>query len=444
MSAGTLLDMPRATPSSSSEGGHEGRVESASWLPEDDVLFVTGGDESVKIWDASDLQKCVVAMDLHAKVHSTCVIHSPKALAAAALGDATVRLIDLRTGRAVTTMQGHTAAVMCVSWGALGSNRLFSGGFDGTVRAWDVRMGARSLFLCDPYALQKNSPPLKCSSLNAEERQRNWSQAGRGNRNMTLADLSIQSSRCSRNPNKYLSTNNINYGHMARTHGTGPSHLANVTGAPASPPRRSAKDKLREGLWDEDAAKRARHAMEPPQREFQNEASIAHRGAVIALVLIPGTSVEGKSDGTLLSCGVDGKLRMWHASTGAPISQNFSALDVECWSKAVTLQLAVAGSPEDVCFLPEQDRISMRCLKTGDLLCGLAAHTQEVQCAVVLPNRGLLFTGGNDGRLLKWQLESKVPELSSESIIDLDVKEGEDISRLYSFKKPSDDVICVD
>merc|ERR1719305_120984 len=135
MSAGTLLDMPRATPSSLSEGGHEGRVEPASRLPEDDVLFVTGGDESVKIWDASDLQKCVVAMDLHAKVHSTCVTHSPKALAAAALGDATVRLIDLRTGRAVNTLQGHSAPVLCLSWGEPCSRQLFSGGFDGTVRA---------------------------------------------------------------------------------------------------------------------------------------------------------------------------------------------------------------------------------------------------------------------------------------------------------------------
>ena len=34
---------------------------------------------------------------------------------------------------------------------AWGDEHLYSAGMDGTVRAWDVRMGARSLFLCDPY-----------------------------------------------------------------------------------------------------------------------------------------------------------------------------------------------------------------------------------------------------------------------------------------------------
>merc|ERR1711963_877984 len=98
------------------------------------------------------------------------------------------------------------------------------------------------------------------------------------------------------------------------------------------------------------------------------------------------------------SCGVDGKLRIWDASTGTLACQSSTALDVDSWSKSVPLQLSVLGSPEDICFLPEKNRVSIRCLRTGDLLCGLAAHTHEVNCAAMVPGRSsMLLTGGNDG-----------------------------------------------
>merc|ERR1712139_429333 len=172
------------------------------------------------------------------------------------------------------------------------------------------------------------------------------------------------------------------------------------------------------------AAKRARHFFEPPRREYVHEASIAHRGAVISLSFMSHSGREG----CLLSCGVDGKLRIWDAATGAPVSKEASAFEVESWTKPVPLQLALAGSPEDICFLPEGNRISIRCLRTGSLLCALAAHTQEAQCAAVIPGRGELFTGGNDGRLLKWRSDTKV----SEDVICLDSNTA------------AEDLICLD
>lgn len=394
----TSLDRPKRTGVELRQGGHEGRVETAAWLPDDDLLFVTGGDESLKIWDASAPQECVMAVEMHTQVHGVAVTNAPKALAAAALGDSTVRLVDLRLGRAVNTLQGHSASVNCLAWGPSGSSRLFSGGHDGTVRAWDVRMGARSLFLCDPYALQEHRPALKCGDRSEESVQRPHSK-------LNLSDINrYEPYRPKSNPNSFLGTDKFFGGHTGQLLGSGAPTLANFK-APPSPQRLSERNKIREELWNGDASTRAEHMSAPPMREYVHEASVAHRGAVISLSFM----AEQGRGGRLLSCGLDRKLRIWNASTGAPASENPTAMAVDSWSKSVPLQLDVASSPDEVCFLPEGDRISIRCLRTGKLLCGLAAHTQEVHCAAVLLNKGVLFSGGNDGRLLKWRLESNEP-----------------------------------
>jgi len=296
--------------------------------------------------------------------------------------------------------------VMCLAWGEEGSNRLFSGGQDGTVRAWDVRMGARSLFLCDPYALSENRPPLKTVEMSEEELERRQNPFGPAVKPLNLREVRWDTGpyQSKMNPCAYLGSHKGREGHTGQTTESKP-FSANPMAAPPSPPRWQ-RDKQQDNFGNVDHAERARHSFEPPMREYVYEASIAHRGAVISLAFL---QEAGRRD-RLLSCGVDGKLRIWDASTGAPAVQGSSTvLEVDSWSKPVPLQLSVMGSPEDVCFLPEGNRVSIRCLRTGELLCGLAAHTQEVNCAAAFPGRNLLFTGANDGRLLKWRLESNVP-----------------------------------
>jgi WD40 repeat protein len=217
------------------------------------------------------------------------------------------------------------------------------------------------------------------------------------------------------NPNTFLGTDKDRGAHSGRNHGSA-VHLANFTPEPAVRPFQTQREKLLEQQWSENAEERARHMFEPKLREYVHEASLAHRGAVISLTFMPSNSVEDDEEGLLLSCGVDGKMRGWDAATGALASG--AALDVECWSKAVPIQLSVAGPPEDVCFLPEKENVSIRCLRTGELLCGLSAHTQEVQCVTLLPGRGELFTGGNDGRLLKWRLQAS--EMPDDNMVCLD------------------------
>merc|ERR1719460_3058173 len=120
----------------------------------------------------------------------------------------------------------------------------------------------------------------------------------------------------------------------------------------------------------------------PQERQSLAEPSVAHRGAVLAVSLVKSA---GEKEVRLLSCGVDGQIRLWDPCTGAPSrggssGSPFHELPVECWSKACSLQLVAQGSPEDVCLLPEKDKVSVRCLRTGELLYALAAHTNEVNC----------------------------------------------------------------
>ncbi|CAK9040382.1 unnamed protein product [Durusdinium trenchii] len=150
-----LKDDPELA-SSGQTVGHKDSVEGLAWLPQDSRLFTSGAmDGFLKIWDAAE-GVSVMSLDLHSSVRNLAINNQAKV--AVALEDATLRLVDLRLGRPVNTMQGHTKPPLSVVWDHL--EHLFSGGMDGTVRAWDIRMGARSLFLCDPYA-HEGAWPLK-------------------------------------------------------------------------------------------------------------------------------------------------------------------------------------------------------------------------------------------------------------------------------------------
>lgn len=423
LESGALTKPPLAVVPSANAGGggHLGRIEALAWLPEDDLMFVTGGDNRLKIWDASAASECVMSVDLLSKVHGVSNTLGPPTSAAVALDDNTVRLVDLRLGRAVCSMQGHSAAALCVLWGPPGTFRLYSGGVDGTLRAWDSRMGARSLFLFDPYAHEPQKP-LKTWSKEDEEKSK--SSFGRLPDNKLTLHQRIEPYR-PMSIKGALSTNKARGGHPGLTFGSAPPR---VTVSEDAPRRVSSLESSTQLLGSTRAAESVRHMLEPPRRQYVHDASVAHRGAVIAISF--PTRKTKTTFGKLFSCGVDGRLRVWDPHTGVLISKSHSSFEVRCWMKEISLQIDTLSSPDDVCFVPEKEHVSVRCTRTGDLLCGLAAHTQEVNCVEALAGGGEVLSGGNDGRLLRWRANPKGrggPVLPTKKSKDFD-----------------DDVICLD
>lgn len=413
--------------STASSAGHSGRVQTVAWLPEDDRLFISGGDRALKVWDANSPGQCVVGIMLNSCVLAGALTREATgAAAAAALGDGTIRLVDLRIGRAVSTMQGHTSPALCVAWGQSGTQRLFSGGGDGTLRAWDARMGARSLYMFDPFANEEEGQP----PLEKLERSEEGPLDGRGGGarkvafGMEKATLDKIAARYEPyrfvSVKRFLGSDRSNPGHSGRVFESGPatsSPLSLLTPiSSASGSEESEQDRLRRGKWKREAAEKARHFLDPPRRKYTHDPSVAHRGAIIGVASL----MEHKTCAfpQLFSCGVDGKVRSWNADTGMPAGFK-PAFDVDCWSQERSLQIHACGPPNSLCLVPEREHLAVYCTKAGRLLCHLAAHTADINCVDASLGSRTALTGGDDGRLLCWHL-GPGPEPPAQEVICLD------------------------
>ena len=408
---------PRAAILPSSERGgaaHAGRVNAVAWLPHDSRLFISCAESCLKIWDAAAMAACAAEVSLRSPIAAAALTDGPPACAALALGDGSVRLVDLRQAVPVLSLTGHSRPPMCVTWGKPGTHRLVSGGLDGTVRAWDSRMGARSLFLFDPYALDVDaSAPKKTPS--AEEIRRKDQEEHGPQRSI---NMSFKFEPYRFKPMKSFlgtSTGNSSQGFASAGPSSRDSEL-NPLNPHAQESDQEQKDRLMREKWKLEAEKKARHFRDPPKREYEHEPSVAHSGAVIAVTMQP-LSASAASP-YLFSCGVDGKVRCWEEATGYPSGEKAS-FDVECWSKELGLQIGAHGAPYDVVFVPEGKHVAAYCSRTGEQLCRLAAHTSDVNCVAAVPGRPEMLSGSNDGRILCWRGCAEAPR-KPEQVICLD------------------------
>ena len=58
-------------------------------------------------------------------------------------GDHTTRITDLATGKTLHLLRGHTSTVKTVQWNPQHASLLSTGGRDGGIRVWDLRIAAR-------------------------------------------------------------------------------------------------------------------------------------------------------------------------------------------------------------------------------------------------------------------------------------------------------------
>ncbi|MBE9219887.1 serine/threonine protein kinase [Dolichospermum flos-aquae LEGE 04289] len=121
--------------------GHSHAVKSLVFHPHG--LLASGSwDKTIKIWDIN------TGLELHTltghKLQVNAVAFSPqRELLASASHDKTVRIWQLQNGKynLLTTLLGHTWAVLTVAFSPTNQNLLATGSGDNTIKLWDVNTG---------------------------------------------------------------------------------------------------------------------------------------------------------------------------------------------------------------------------------------------------------------------------------------------------------------
>ncbi|TMQ19635.1 MAG: DUF4365 domain-containing protein, partial [Deltaproteobacteria bacterium] len=114
--------------------GHTEAVRAIAWSPDQRQLLSGGNDTTVRVWDV-DSGRCVRVLEGHRSLINGVAWSADQRLALSASDDANVRLWDIETGRCLRILEGHARTIRSLAWfGTLA----FSGGFDGSVRVWDL------------------------------------------------------------------------------------------------------------------------------------------------------------------------------------------------------------------------------------------------------------------------------------------------------------------
>lgn len=141
--------------------GHEGPVTALAWCGP--LLASAGADKKIIFWEmpAGKVRQTLTAA---APVRALAASPDGKLLAAAA--DSTVQLRDVATGKPTVSLSGHTDWVLALAFSADGK-LLASGGYDGTVRLWDVAGGQKLLDIPAKAPPQPNAPPPPVNVIQA-------------------------------------------------------------------------------------------------------------------------------------------------------------------------------------------------------------------------------------------------------------------------------------
>lgn len=153
--------------STSNEPGHSASIVRAEWYPFDTGAFVSASsDGALVVWDTQAMQPVAQWQPFPNSISSFHLSQSTgpseSLLVVASKDDATIKLVDLRTGSASHTLTGHSRGVTTVQWcpattrgddsqysnSYVGDVVLASGSLDGTIRLWDIRKAGSRATIC--------------------------------------------------------------------------------------------------------------------------------------------------------------------------------------------------------------------------------------------------------------------------------------------------------
>lgn len=118
--------------------GHSLRINSVTFSCDSRRLISASADRTVRAWEVATGQS--VPGLVHPEVDGLWMVASPAERVVAAGSGATVRLLDLDTGRPILTFSNHSQTVWAIAFSRDG-RRLATGGFDNLVFVQDVTQG---------------------------------------------------------------------------------------------------------------------------------------------------------------------------------------------------------------------------------------------------------------------------------------------------------------
>jgi DNA excision repair protein ERCC-8 len=152
---------------SNTVGMHSKAISGLCWYPLDSGMFFTCSiDNTVNVWDTNSAN-VIRIFDIEASIYSIdvsrCALNHT--LISAAAEDQMVHLCDIRTGKSIWQLKGHTARVLETKWSPGQQYTLASGSEDGSIRLWDTRKTNQSLLTFDQHLDAKDRSKVRKKGL---------------------------------------------------------------------------------------------------------------------------------------------------------------------------------------------------------------------------------------------------------------------------------------
>ncbi|TDH74229.1 hypothetical protein CCR75_001474 [Bremia lactucae] len=339
-------------------------ISMVDWYPADGGICISSSlDEHVKIWDAETFS-CVSSLHLRSAVFGAkfSPVSTTHALIAAGIAKGEVRLVDMESGATAHSLLGHQDEIWTLDWSPTSEFIVTTGARDGELRLWDIRRsGATACLLClnqegkaevprrsNLYTnVIRNSMPM---SMTARKRRRRDGASEAEMKDQQRARTKVDS-------------------HHARLH--------------ASTYRETRND---------------------PHAAASTSLAVAHSAGITSIAYTP----DGRY---LLSNGMDGKLRLWNATSGEHQFMNYEGVHRTQPRAARNVQMAVvqeSGAYESTfVFLPNGSDGALSSYRvfgdSGAQVESATAHYQQINACLYRKATRELYSAGEDGLIMKWK-----------------------------------------